>query len=172
MINRTEKWATTAYATLRSDPEWIFAYPVVVAWQASDLGVISPQKVQANPPAQGLDSSSTNSSLSLAAKIGLGIGVPVVVAILIAILWVVLWRRHKRRLAIGDISEYDAGQEKAELPGVGKPRWDPQATELDMENAVHECDGGQKGPVEADFHHALAELDSGWRGWEVPEDRK
>lgn len=165
------------YSTITNAPEWIFAYPVVVAWQEIDLSVISPQMIH-SPALQSVGSFTSNGeSLSLAMKIGIGLGAPLAISISIAIIWVALWRQHrKKRLAKRAASATGNAHGKAELPAAGRSGWDHTATELDKDNGVHEADignilhecDGWESAVEADSAHSRVELDTGWRGWEAP----
>lgn len=145
----------------------VYAYPIVVAWDSSDLSLFSTATTLSSPTAvPASNTPEPSNSLSAGARAGIGVGVAVGVVILIGIIWVALWRRHKRRQKAA-AQKHPAGSAdddvytKGELPGVSK-----EQAELDGNHLQHEVDG-RRDPAEAD-NTARAELDCGWRGWEAP----
>ena len=147
---------------------YVFAQPITVAYQSSDLSLWTTTSASAASAPTSIVTTTSNSiqsasstKLTAGAQAGLGVGVAIGVLALVAAA-VLFWRR-RRNIASSRGEVTGLHYSRAELHGMGRTR-----AELGEEEAVYEANGVSR-PPEMDSMNVRAELESGWRGWEATD---
>lgn len=130
---------------------------LVVTWFTGEAGLWNTSvPTSLSSPSGGANKRSRDIGLG----VGLGVGIPLLVCLGGLIYWELRGRRRKDIRVVPQTEESITG--KAELHSESK-----KIPEMPQDATLHEAGGFAK-PAEADNANVRAELESDWRGWEVP----